>query len=191
MSNIDYILLTPLVFGLGYGLIKGLVRELMSLITIVAGVIAAKFFSEPVKQVLEQSFSIPDMWAGWIAYLVMFLAVVALCSTLKALITKLVSSLDLGWLNRLAGGVFGMLKWALIVSVCLNLLLIVEQKIPIIKPEAKEQSAVYKPLLKLAATAWQYIDVNNTDASEQTDKCNNAIVDTETSTSETNSAGNE
>lgn len=159
MSSFDYILLTPVLIGLLRGLMRGFIKELMALISVAAGVLAAKFFAGAVQPVLTSVFSIPDTWALWLAYILLFFGVMVLCTLLRAVITKLIDSLDLGCLNRICGGVFGALKWALVVSVCLNLLMIVEDKFCIIKPEVKEQSVVYKPMLKLASVAWQYAPV--------------------------------
>ncbi len=167
MSSLDYILLTPVLFGLLRGLMRGLVKELLSLVSIVAGVLAAKFCSAPVANVLHTSLSIPAVWANWIAYVVMFFAVAALCTLLRKIIMRFINNLDLGGFNRLLGAAFGALKWALVVSVCLNLLAMVEDKIPIIKPEEKQASVTYKPLFTLASTAWTYVKSEQSLAGEE------------------------
>ena len=165
MSSLDYILLTPILFGLLRGLLRGFVKELLALVSIVAGVIAAKYGSAPVAEVLTTSFSIPDRW---IAYIVLFFAVAALCTLLRKIIMRFINNLDLGGFNRLLGAAFGALKWALVVSVCLNLLAMIEDKVPVIKPEEKQASAVYAPLYSLASAAWDYVKAEQPQQDAQT-----------------------
>ncbi len=62
--------------------------------------------------------------------------------------------MSLGGLNKLLGGFFGGLKYALIVSVLLNVFDAIDSKFPIVEPETKSNSFGYKPMLKLAPALW-------------------------------------
>jgi membrane protein required for colicin V production len=62
--------------------------------------------------------------------------------------------MSLGGLNKFLGGLFGALKYALIVSVLLNVFDAMDSRFPLIKAKTKEESIGYKPLLKFAPKLW-------------------------------------
>ena len=68
------------------------------------------------------------------------------------------SKADLNWMNKLLGALFGALKWALIMSVILNLMTLIDPFYEIIKPEAKSTSIAYSPVLKMASMAKNTVD---------------------------------
>ena len=67
---------------------------------------------------------------------------------------KLFDSVSLGGLNKFMGGVFGALKYALIISVIINVFDVIDSKFSIVNPETKTSSIVYNPMLKLAPKLW-------------------------------------
>jgi hypothetical protein len=56
----------------------------------------------------------------------------------------------LGFINRAAGALFGMLKFGLIMSVLINFTNIINNQISFIEPEMKDTSILYKPMGKVA-----------------------------------------
>jgi len=63
-------------------------------------------------------------------------------------------SIALGGLNKFLGGLFAALKYALIVSVLLNVFNAMDAKFTMIKPKTKLESVGYKPLMSLAPVLW-------------------------------------
>jgi membrane protein required for colicin V production len=70
------------------------------------------------------------------------------------MLDKMFDSISLGGLNKLLGGVFGALKFALIVSVLLNVFDAIDSRFSIISKETKENSIGYNPLMKLGPKLW-------------------------------------
>ena len=62
----------------------------------------------------------------------------------------MVKAVALGFVNKLAGGIFGMLKFGLILSVIIFVLNAIEKNIHIIPSEMKQKSLLYEPVGKIA-----------------------------------------
>jgi len=80
------------------------------------------------------------------------------CKLVGKLLTGFLRKMDLNWLNRLLGGVFGALASALLVSLLLNLLTFVDPYYEVIRSEAKTQSKLYTPTLRIASVAKKQLE---------------------------------
>lgn len=155
MNYLDIIILLPIAYGLIRGLMLGFVKELTSIAGVIAGIIAAKIwapiFATKIMTVLEA----PDWLGQSLAYVLLFVGVALLFKVVARILQKFLRAISLGWLDKLAGGLFGGLKWLLVISVVLNLLIIPEQYVKIIKEEAKADSQLYQPVMSVASTSWE------------------------------------
>jgi membrane protein required for colicin V production len=82
---------------------------------------------------------------------------------------KIVKAVFLGFLNRLAGIVFGILKTAVILSIFLLLFDSVDENVHILPAKQKEQSKLYSPMKQLVPTLFPFIklwDWNEKEAPE-------------------------
>ena len=154
MNNLDLIILIPIILGFIFGLFKGLVKELASLAAIVLGIYGAKLFAPMFSGFLIRSLSFSPKTALPLAYFFLFVIIAFTLLVLAKMLDKIFDSIYLGGLNKLFGGVFAALKYALVVSVLLNIFDAVDSRFPIIKPKSKSDSFSYKPVLKLAPTLW-------------------------------------
>lgn len=154
MNSLDLFLLIPIVLGFIFGLFKGLIKELTSLAAIVLGVFGAKLFAPDVSEILISKFDFSPKTATPIAYLVLFIAIAIGLHLLTKMLDKVFESMSLGGLNKLFGGLFCGLKYALIVSVLLNVFNALDSRFKILNAEKKEKSIVYIPLMKLSPILW-------------------------------------
>ena len=90
-----------------------------------------------------------------VSYTLIFIITVLAAFLISNLTSKVLKSISLGWLNSLLGGVFGALKFAIIVSVLMNVFDALDSKFEFAKQEKKEASIAYYPILKLAPSLWQ------------------------------------
>lgn len=155
MNTLDFLILIPIAVGFIFGLFKGLIKELTSLFAIFIGIYGAKLFAPVVSEILIQSFQFQPKTATPIAYLILFIVIAVLLMLLANLIDKIFDSLSLGGLNKLLGGVFGALKYALIVSVLLNVFNALDSRFSLISSELKSESLGYQPLMKLGPVLWE------------------------------------
>jgi membrane protein required for colicin V production len=161
MNSLDLFLLIPITLGFIFGLFKGLIKELISLVAIIAGIFGAKLFAPLVSEILINTFAFSPATARPTAYIILFIAIgIGLLMAANA-IDKIFDSLSLGGLNKLLGGIFGALKYALIVSVLLNVFDALDSRFNIIKYQTKENSIAYKPLMKFGPALWEETKLQN------------------------------
>ncbi len=146
MSFFDLLLAAVLLYGFIQGFRQGLFTAFASLISLVIGIILAIKFSHLVRSVIENHVSWNPKYIEVTAFGLTFILVVVGIILLAKLFTGIASFAQMGWLNTIAGGVFGILKMALILSILLNLF----QKINInnyfLSQETMDKSLFYNPI---------------------------------------------
>ena len=157
MNSLDLVLLIPVALGFIFGLFKGLIKELTSLAAIVIGIYGAKLLTPTISNFLVNKFEFSTRTAQPVAFLLIFLAIGIGLLLLAKMLDKFFESISLGGVNKLLGGVFGGLKFALIVSVLLNVFNELDSRFSIIESKTKESSISYKPMLKFGPTLWDEV----------------------------------
>jgi len=116
MTVFDYAVLAIVVLSVSISVIRGLVREVLALVAWAVGFIAASVFAADIATLLAPE--VPDERLRLLAAFVgVFLGVLLAMSLLAMLVSKLVKGAGLGLEDRVLGGVFGLARGALIVTV--------------------------------------------------------------------------
>lgn len=157
MSFLDIILGLLLVWGLYKGLKNGLFIELASIIALIAGIYGAIHFSYYAGDYLSQNIEWEERYISLTAFVITFLLIVLIVHFLAKLLTKAASFAMLGWLNRLAGGIFGMVKVAVILGALLVFFERVNTSAGLVKDENIEQSVLYEPIKQIGALIFDYV----------------------------------
>ncbi|HHT61890.1 MAG: CvpA family protein [Paludibacteraceae bacterium] len=152
MQPIDYVFLLLILIAFVRGMINGLLKEIASLLAIVLGIVAGRLLGEEVSLLLTEWFGWSKTVVSICAFVIIFLVVAIGLHSLAFLLKKILNALNINWLNRLAGGLFGAFKIAVIVSLVLNLCGYVDKYVVVFKPETKEVSVLYCPIEKLVPT---------------------------------------
>lgn len=124
LNTLDIILLIVLLATLVLGVIKGLVRQVVGLIAVVAGLVLAARYYPRAGAFVHKVVSNPIV-ADFIGFLVIFTAVIAAGWLVGLLISKIMKG-PLNFLDHALGGVFGLFKGILICGVIVFALLIFE-----------------------------------------------------------------
>jgi membrane protein required for colicin V production len=151
MSFLDIVLGLLLLFGLLKGLKNGLLIEIASLIALIAGLYGAIHFSYIVGDYLSQHFTWDENYMNLTAFILTFVIIILLVSLVGRLLTKIVDFAMLGLLNRIAGGIFGILKVAVILGALLIFFHNSVFKFGMIKDETIEESVLYEPIKEIGA----------------------------------------
>jgi membrane protein required for colicin V production len=117
MNWLDVLLVLPLLFGLIRGLMRGLISEIIAIVVVILGVLGARFGAPAFSSWLLSQFAWPQGVCDVVAYILLFLAIAIVLAIVAKLLNKFMKAIHLGWANRLAGGLFGTAKYALIVLV--------------------------------------------------------------------------
>lgn len=157
MNTFDLIILIPVLIGFVFGLSKGFIREILSLAVIFIGIYGSKLLSPIADSILTGVFSVSETVAKPLSFVVMFLLIAFTLMVLARSLDKLIDSASLGGMNKFFGGLFGALKYALIISLLLNVFHAVDSRIHILNEETKSQSMLYNPMLKLAPQLWDEV----------------------------------
>ena len=84
-----------------------------------------------------------------ISFAITFLLIIIAVHFLAKLLEKFISIIALGFVNKLLGAVFGLLKAGVILSVVLVLINLADEKFKFIPSEEKSESLLYEPVLSL------------------------------------------
>ena len=150
MNYLDIIIVLPLCWGIFIGVKNGFIIEAATLIALAAGIYGAILFSEQVAGWLGVSGKIDESYLPIIAFAFTFIAIVVLIHIIAFMLDKLIKTVALGLPNRIAGGIFGLLKFASIVCVFLLIIHKFNTQHQFIDPILTQQSLLYYPLLNSA-----------------------------------------
>lgn len=170
MNYIDIILGLLLVFSAIGGFKKGLIAELASLAALILGVWGAIEFSDITAEFLMENLNLQTKHLNIISFVVTFVVIVILVHVVGNVVNKLVDTVMLGFVNRLAGLVFGILKSALILSIILVVFDKIDEDIEILSNRAKAESRLYEPIRSFAPSIFPFLDIwDDRENSENTD----------------------
>lgn len=154
VSWLDIVILLPLLIGIVRGLMRGLVIELTAILAVVLGFVGAKLWGTLFSVWLIQQFAWPEAICTVVAYALLFLGITIVLNLLAKLLSKLFKAVNLSWLNRLGGAVFGIAKWTvimLLVVLCVHRL---DDQFHFFQDDLKQQSIIYTYTTPLSEKAW-------------------------------------
>ena len=157
MTWLDILILLPLLIGLIRGLMKGLIVEISSIVAILLGFFGAKYWSAAFASWIMLQFKWSETACIVVAYALLFAGIALGLNILARLLSKLFQKIQLGWLNRLLGGLFGASKWAIVIVALVLCVHNLDKQFQFILPELKEKSVVYTTLTPYAEQAWEEI----------------------------------
>lgn len=152
MSAFDIIIAVVLLYGFIKGFKEGLFVEAASLVALIFGVYGAIHFSHIVGGFLKTRLEWEERYLTLLAFALTFFIIVLVISLIGKLLTKIADFAHLGWINTIAGGVFGALKWALIFSIVLMVFDKFNSNIRFLSKEDTAKSILYEPVKNLAVT---------------------------------------
>jgi membrane protein required for colicin V production len=148
MNYLDIILIIPLLWGFYKGITRGLIVEAATIAAFFLAIWVAVHFCDWLTGVAHEKFD--SQYLPLIAFAVLFLGVLILVFFVAKLAERTVKAGALGWLNKLAGAVFGVLKFGLILSLVIFISEAIEKSYPFLKGSTKEGSLLYEPVSKIA-----------------------------------------
>ena len=158
MNYVDIIIVVVLVaFGIG-GLRKGIITEAATLLGLGLGLYGAFHFSDYTADRLLQWVEINPKYLNLISFIVTFIVVAILVNLLGRIVTKIVKSLNLGFIDKIGGFVFGIAKGILICSLLVMLVNVFRMN-GIIKEKTKQESLLYPWIERAVPYVYQGFDL--------------------------------
>ena len=121
--------------------------EIASIISFILGVFLAIKFSYLVKGFLEDFVNWNPNTIQITSFVLTLILVVIGVHFLAKIFTKIADFAFLGWANKLTGGIFSVLKTALLIGIMLNLVQKINVDNQLISKEKQEKSVFYRPIL--------------------------------------------
>lgn len=157
MNYIDVFLAVLLVIAAIHGFRKGFIIELASLAALILGIWGGVKFSDWTAKFITDTTGFHSKYLTVIAFIITFIVIVLVIHLLANVLDKTIKAVALGFLNRLAGIIFGVLKVAVILSILLILFDSVDQNMHILPEKQKAESKMYKPMRDLVPTLFPFI----------------------------------
>ncbi|HEU0234480.1 MAG TPA: CvpA family protein [Gallionella sp.] len=114
MTGFDFAVMAILLVSLLFGLWRGLVYEVLSLMGWPVAFVLSKLFAGNVAPMMPGA---QETIRITLAYAVVFVAALIVWGLLAWLLSRLVKAVGLGWLDRVLGGLFGVLRGGLVILV--------------------------------------------------------------------------
>lgn len=150
MNVLDVLIGIPLAWAVIRGFSRGFVYELAALVGLLLGIYIAINFSGYASDFFASHFH----WKGRAAWLVSLLITFALVVTgiklLGIVMEKVAESLAMGPLNHIAGALAGALKSALILSILIYLINLVDFNQSLVSPKNRKESFLWQPVSDVA-----------------------------------------
>lgn len=119
MNLVDIIILVILGIFLLKGVLRGLLKEVCSLLGLVCGGLLAFYLHLPLAQWVMEMFHWPSQLCITLAFLVVFICTLLVFGVLGYVLNRFVKLVFLGGLNRVAGALFGFLQGVVLLSLIL------------------------------------------------------------------------
>ena len=161
MNVLDLILIVPLAWALYRGFSKGLIYSVASLLALFLGILGSIHFSFFAEEYIQAWFNINPKYLPLASFLVTFMLIVAGIHILAFVFDKVIKAVALGIINRIAGGIFNVLKVAFILSVLLSVVNYLDTFSNIVPDEKKENSILYSPVSSFAPALFPYLRIDD------------------------------
>lgn len=158
MFVVDIIITILLGFSLYKGLQRGLVVSLVSFVALLVGIYLSLRFSFFVRNLLSDNVSWSPNTITIAAFFITFLLVLLGMYALGKVITKLIDTLALGFLNKIAGALFEGIKMVLILSVFINLFQKINYNHLIVSEKKLDESVFYNPIEEVSKKIFPLMD---------------------------------
>ena len=157
MNIIDIIILVGCIPALIQGIRKGFISQTVSLVSLVVGAWLAFKFSAPLGEWIKDYLEFPGAIIHIVAFALILLAVTVVLNLLGNMIERIVKFVMLGWMDKLLGAAFSLLKAVLLLGLLLILLDTLNSTLPIIPAKVFEGSVLHDPVKNIAETVFPYL----------------------------------
>jgi membrane protein required for colicin V production len=150
MNTFDIIVIVLLLAGAVRGFMRGFVYEIATLGSLFLGMFAAFKLAYLAQPALRKIGNMDVHLLAVLSFILMFLVVVVSMYFLAKLFTSLIDKSGLGIFNKLMGAVFGILKFAFILSILIYFFNHFNEKHHYVSQEKKSASKLYQPIADIA-----------------------------------------
>lgn len=157
MNILDIIILICLIPAIIQGIRKGFISQAISIASIILGIWLSSQFANVVGEWIAQYISVSEQALKLISFAVILVGVSLALSALGKLIESLLGAIMLGWVNKLLGLAFALVKTILILALVSMLFQSVITTFQITQPAIVTESVLYPYLKDISDTVFPFI----------------------------------
>lgn len=155
MQTLDIVIALPLLFFCYKGAVNGIIKEILNIVGLVLAVFLTFNYMDAFGAFITPYFEENPEYTPYVSGILLFLGTLITFGILATVAKKFLEAVKLGFLNRLAGALFGVIKAAIFVSAIL--LLFSGFKIP--SEESIEKSLLYEYVIKAGPLAYETVAI--------------------------------
>ena len=157
MNIFDIIILFILSYGLINGFVKGFIIEVAGIISLILGVTGSFKFASILEVYLNSYVDWRPKTIQAASFIILFVIIIYAVSLLAKMITKTLKIIALGMINRIFGGIFGLLKWCIILSSLVLVSQEINEIITLIPDKTLKESISYNLLEKVGGFLFDWV----------------------------------
>jgi membrane protein required for colicin V production len=150
MNWLDIVLCILLLIGAWKGYVNGLFIEVATIIALVAAIYGSIYFSNYAGDWLTENVNWDAKYITIASFVITFIAIILVITYVGKILTKIIKTVQLSFINKIAGAIFGLLKLGFIASVALMFINTASGEFDILPEEALEGSLLYPHLEPVA-----------------------------------------
>lgn len=166
---LDIVIAVPILIFFISGLKNGFIEEALGLIGQIIAIFLAFTYMSEFAAYWERFYDINSPWIPFFSFIVLYIGIILVVKIIIKFLNSLIKFANLSVVNLIFGGIFSGLKGALLVSVFLLILGIINQP----KQEYRDSSLIYEYVLPIAPKVYNvlaHIYPGVQDFAEQTDQ---------------------
>ena len=157
MNILDAILLICFIPALIQGIRKGLISQVIAIISLILSIWLAFRFASPTGEWLAGFIKADIKVLNVMAFALILIVVSVIMTLLSKLIEALIHLIMLGWLNKLLGAVFSIAKYSLLIGMVILLFDSLNTSFDLVDKDTLNASILYNPLKEIADTVFPYL----------------------------------
>lgn len=153
VNPLDFIIAIPILLFLVNGFRKGFIEEVLGLLGQIIAIFLAFTYMNLLADFWKEFYSIDSGWIPFFSFVIIYIVAIVLVRLLIKVLESFIKLVRLSLVNRIFGGLFAAFKGALIISVFLVLLSLLDQP----STENKDSSLLYGYILPIAPKTYDVV----------------------------------
>jgi membrane protein required for colicin V production len=157
LNYVDLIIVILIAWAAYRGFTRGLVIMVATFIALIIGIWGAAKFSGIVADWLVNTVYVSSPYMQLVSFTITFIGIVIAINIAAFLLSRLLDAVAFGFVNRLLGIVFGILKMALLLSIFFVILNAFNERHDFLPKQQIESSKLYEPVADLAPGIFPFL----------------------------------
>lgn len=146
MTTLDLTIIGIILIGAILGFSKGFIKQLASIIGLIAGLLIARALFASVGEKLAIELGTSVTFGQITAFFLIWLIIPFTISILASMLSKVADAIHIGFINRWLGAGLGIIKYLLLTSMVIYFIEYIDSKDNLIQSTTKSQSLLYYPI---------------------------------------------